>query len=213
MNNKKSKIGCFFGTFNPIHNGHMMMANYVLEHTDICRVIFVISPNSPFKEHTGDLLDFHHRCYLVNEAIKSNLSLSYSDIEAKLVSESEENKVYTYDTLCKLQELYEKDEIVLILGEDNFANIKNFKNYYRILQNFEICICPRTEKIVKLDYKVTEFADFGKIKGVNFLNSMPVNTISSTFVRNEVKNGHLNSVSSQLPKRVYNEIKYGKYYR
>ena len=51
MNNKKSKIGCFFGTFNPIHNGHMMMANYVLEHTDICRVIFVISPNSPFKEH------------------------------------------------------------------------------------------------------------------------------------------------------------------
>ena len=101
MNNKKSKIGCFFGTFNPIHNGHMMMANYVLEHTDICRVIFVISPNSPFKEHTGDLLDFHHRCYLLNEAIKSNLSLSYSDIESKLLSESEENKVYTYDTLCK----------------------------------------------------------------------------------------------------------------
>ena len=112
MNNKKSKIGCFFGTFNPIHNGHMMMANYVLGHTDICRVIFVISPNSPFKEHTGDLLDFHHRCYLVNEAIKSNLSLSYSDIESKLLSESEENKIYTYDTLCKLQELYEKDEIV-----------------------------------------------------------------------------------------------------
>ena len=109
MNNKKSKIGCFFGTFNPIHNGHMMMANYVLEHTDICRVIFVISPNSPFKEHTGDLLDFHHRCYLLNESIKSNLSLSYSDIESKLLSESEENKVYTYDTLCKLQELYEVD--------------------------------------------------------------------------------------------------------
>ena len=68
-------------------------------------------------------------------------------------------------------------------------------------------------EIIKLDYKVTEFADFGKIKGVNFLNSMPVNTVSSTFIRNEVKNGHLNSVSSQLPKRVYNEIKYGKYYR
>ena len=81
------------------------------------------------------------------------------------------------------------------------------------MQNFEIYICPRTEKIVKLDYKVTEFTDFGKIKGVNFLNAMPVNTVSSTFIRNEIKNGHINSVSSQLPKRVYNEIKYGKYYR
>ena len=79
MNNKKSKIGCFFGTFNPIHNGHMMMANYVLEHTDICRVIFVISPNSPFKEHTGDLLDFHNTKmvmrYVISISVKNVMAL------------------------------------------------------------------------------------------------------------------------------------------
>lgn len=210
----KTKVGYFFGTFNPIHNGHLSMANYISEHTDISRVNFVVSPNSPFKEHSNDLLEFTQRCDLVNEAIKGNSKLGISEIESELLIFSKDKRVYTYDTLNYLSEIIgNKAEICLILGEDNFANIENFKNYYKILRNYEIYICPRTEKLVKLDYKVTEFTKFGKIKGVNFLNSMPINTVNSTFIRNEIKNGHLISISSQLPSRVYNKIKYGKYYK
>ena len=81
------------------------------------------------------------------------------------------------------------------------------------MRNFEIYVCPRTEKLVKLDYKVTNFNKYGKIKGVNFLNTIPINTVSSTFIRNEIKNRHFNTISSLLPKKVFNLIKYGKYYQ
>lgn len=212
--NNKIKTGYFFGTFNPIHNGHLSMANYILDNTDIGRVNFVVSPNSPFKEHSNDLLDFPHRCKLVKDAIESNSNLGISDIESELLILSKDNRVYTCDTLTRLSEIIgNKAEICLILGEDNFADIKNFKNYDKILQNYEIYICPRTEKLVKLNYKVTEFDEFDKIKGVNFLNSMPINTVSSTFIRNEIKNQHFSTISSLLPKKVFNSIKYGKYYQ
>lgn len=212
--NNKIKTGYFFGTFNPIHNGHLSMANYILDNTDIDRVDFVISPNSPFKEHSDMLLDFPHRCNLIREAIKDNGRLNYNCIEYELLHESQENRIYTCDTLNKSQEIEGKEyEIALILGEDNFANIESFKNYYQILRNFEIYVCPRTEKLVKLDYKVTNFNKYGKIKGVNFLNSMPINTVSSTFIRNEIKNRHFNTISNLLPKKVINLIKYGKLYQ
>lgn len=207
------KIGYFFGTFNPIHNGHLAIANYVVEHTDIDKVIFVVSPNSPFKEHKNCLLDFKYRCNLINEAIENNDKLGYSSIEATLIDKYKVDKCYTFDTLRELKDIYGViSEIVLILGEDNFADIENFLNYNSILRNFEIYVCPRTEKLIKYDFKVTEFKEFGKIKGVNFLNSMPINTVSSTFIRNEVKNRHLNTISTLLPTKVFKTIKNNNYY-
>lgn len=207
------KIGYFFGTFNPIHNGHLTIANYIVEHTDIDKVIFVVSPNSPFKEHKDDLLDFEYRCNLINEAIENKDKLGYSSIESTLIDKNKEDKCYTFDTLCELKRIYSDiSEIVLILGEDNFANIENFLNHNSILKNFEIYVCPRTEKLIKYDFKVAEFKEFGKIKGVNFLNSMPINTVSSTFIRNEVKNKHINTISSLLPRKVFEIIKNNNYY-
>lgn len=129
------KVGYFFGTFNPIHNGHLTIANYVVEHTDIDKVIFVVNPNSPFKEHKDDLLDFDYRCKLINEAIENYNKLECSSIEATLIDKNKADKCYTYNTLCNLKKLYgDVSEIVLILGEDNFANIEKFLNYNSILK-------------------------------------------------------------------------------
>ncbi|MBQ7550567.1 MAG: nicotinate-nucleotide adenylyltransferase [Bacteroidales bacterium] len=131
------KIGLFFGSFNPIHIGHLMIAEYFVENTDLKEVWFVVSPNSPFKKKDS-LLNENQRLYMVNIAIEDDSRFRSCDIEFKLSYPS-----YTCNTLVFLKEKYPDKEFVLMMGEDNLEGITKWKNSDYILQNYEIYVYPR----------------------------------------------------------------------
>ena len=117
------KIGLYFGSFNPIHNGHMAIANYMLEFTDLNEIWFIISPQNPFKTKQKLLLDYH-RLELVNLAINDTTGFRASNIEFNLPKPS-----YTIDTLAYLYDKYPEKEFVLIMGSDNLINFHKWKNF------------------------------------------------------------------------------------
>src|SRR3954470_4207847 len=116
------KIGLYFGSFNPVHNGHLIIANYILSNTDIEQIWFIVSPQNPLKK-TSTLLNEYHRLYLVQLAIENNLKFRSSDIEFKLPRPS-----FTIDTLTYLAEKYPRYEFVVIIGSDSLQNITKWKN-------------------------------------------------------------------------------------
>src|SRR5690349_24188209 len=123
------KIGVFFGSFNPIHMGHMIVANLMVEATDLKKVWFVVSPQSPFKPSKG-LLHEHDRYDMVRAAIHDNYKLEVSDIEFHLTKPS-----YTIHTLVHLKEKHPDKEFKIIIGEDNLSGFQNWKNHERILED------------------------------------------------------------------------------
>ena len=131
------KIGLFFGSFNPIHVGHLIIANYVVEHTSCVEVWFVVSPQNPFKTKSS-LLDERQRLYMVNLAVEDNFRLRSSAVEFDLPVPS-----YTVDTLAYLEEKYPNDEFCLIMGSDNLESIGKWKNYEVILERYQIYVYPR----------------------------------------------------------------------
>lgn len=131
------KIGLFFGSFNPIHIGHLIMAEYFVETTDLKEIWFVVSPNNPLKKKES-LLSEHQRLYMVNLAVEDDARFRSCDIEFHLPLPS-----YTCHTLVHLREKYPDKEFVLIMGEDNLQSIDKWKNYEFILENFEIYTYPR----------------------------------------------------------------------
>lgn len=131
------KIGLFFGSFNPIHIGHMAIAQYMLEHTILETIWFVVSPQNPFKQKTT-LLDQQHRLTMVRIATEDNPKLKASNIEFSLPIPS-----YTVDTLAYLKEMYPKDEFSLIMGRDNLMHFHKWKNYEQILDEHDIFVYPR----------------------------------------------------------------------
>ena len=146
MHIKTSKTGLFFGSFNPIHNGHLMLAKYILNEYDLDEIWFVVSPQNPLKEKKS-LLDEHHRLQLVRLAIEDEPKFKVSDIEFKL-----EKPSYTINTLVHLKEKY-KRPFVLLMGADSAASLKKWKNYEAILNDYEIYVYPRPgddlDKILK----------------------------------------------------------------
>jgi len=126
------KTGLFFGSFNPIHTGHLILANYFAEFTDIKEVWFVISPQNPFKTKESLLAD-NHRYYMANLAVEDNPHFKASDIEFRMPQPS-----YTIDTLTWLQEKYPNREFVLLMGSDQMAGFSRWKNYEQILEYYEI---------------------------------------------------------------------------
>ena len=132
------KIGLYFGSFNPIHHGHLIIANFVLQNSDLDQVWFIVSPQNPLKPSAG-LLNEYHRLFLVNIAIEGENKLKASDIEFKLPRPS-----YTIDTLTYLQEKYPQHEFSIIMGSDSFQNLPNWKNYQQILKNFPIYVYIRS---------------------------------------------------------------------
>jgi nicotinate-nucleotide adenylyltransferase len=185
------KVGLLFGSFNPVHTGHLILANYMASTTDLSAVWLVVSPQNPFKTSKSLLHEFD-RLHMVTLAIDDNPLIGFSDIEFRMPRPS-----YTIDTLTYLQEKYTGYQFVLIIGEDNLANFPKWKNYDRILDYHEVYVYPR------LGAEVSPLLHHPKIKVV----PAPWLDISATLIRNLVKDGK--SIRYLVPDAVerYIEIK------
>ena len=190
------KIGLFFGSFNPVHIGHMVIANYMLEFTDLNQIWFVVSPHNPLKPKSS-LLAAHHRLRLVREAIGDNNKLKASNIEFKLPQPS-----YTINTLTYLKEKYPKNDFDLIVGSDNLQTFHKWKNYEQLLEQHELYVYPRSTK----PQEPGELVSHAKIKIV----PAPVMEISSSFIREAIKNKK--DVRYMIPEAVYGYIKEMHFY-
>ena len=164
------KIGLYFGSFNPIHNGHLLIAQYVLNfYTD--KVWFVISPQNPLKKE-AELLDFQNRLKLLKLAISDNCKFEISEIELEMPLPS-----YTINTLEKLKNAFGEHNFFLIIGSDNFLNIYKWKSYQKILDDFEILIYERPKFLIENTIKA---------KNITVLKA-PLIDISSTMIRDLIK--------------------------
>ncbi|WP_422106887.1 nicotinate (nicotinamide) nucleotide adenylyltransferase [Winogradskyella sp.] len=191
------KVGLYFGTFNPIHVGHLTIANHMAEHSDLDQVWFVVTPQSPFKKKSS-MLDNHQRLEMVYRATKDYTKLRPSDIEFGLKQPN-----YTIDTLTYLHEKFGEHEFALIMGEDNLKSFHKWKNYELILENYNIYVYPRLSE-GKID---TRFNDHPKIFNI----SAPIMELSSTFIRQEIKAGR--NVRPMLPDNVWHYIDEMNFYK
>ncbi len=191
------KIGLYFGTFNPIHVGHLTIANHLAEHSDLNQVWFVVTPHSPFKKKSA-LLEDNHRYQMVDRATEDYPKLRASDIEFKL---SQPN--YTINTLTYLEEKYPDHEFCLIMGKDNLNSFHKWKNYELILERYQIYVYPRISK----KEIVTNFEEHEKI---HFINA-PIMELSSTFIRKSIKEGK--DVRPMLPKNVWQYLDEMNFYK
>lgn len=180
------KVGLYFGTFNPIHVGHLIIANYMTEHSDLDQVWIVVSPQNPLKKKKTLLADYH-RLALVRAAIEDDPKLTVSDIEFQLPIPS-----YTSTTLTYLKEKHPENEFSLIMGEDNLRTFHKWHNHEVILDNHTIFVYPRVltiqEEAAQKEGK-SESNAFADHNNVVFCSDAPVMKISSSFVRNAINEG------------------------
>lgn len=178
------KIGLYFGTFNPIHVGHLIIANYMVEFTDLDQVWLVVTPQNPLKKKST-LLEDYHRYAMVEIAVLDNDKIKVSNIEFKLPQPS-----YTINTLTYLKEKYPKHEFSLIMGEDNLRTFHKWKNYEQILENHKIYVYPRAlteqERIEMIESASVENS-FSNKKNIIICDA-PVMKISASFIREAIKN-------------------------
>ncbi|MGI9532105.1 nicotinate (nicotinamide) nucleotide adenylyltransferase [Lutimonas sp.] len=167
------KIGLFFGSFNPIHVGHLIIANHMAEYSDLDEVWFVVTPHNPFKKKKS-LLDDHHRFQLVLRATEDYPKLKPSNIEFGLPQPN-----YTINTLVHLKEKHPDYDFNLIMGQDNLYSFKKWKNYETILEHYEIYVYPRVSE----KKEAPELLSHAK---VHFVQA-PIVEISSTFIRKAIK--------------------------
>ncbi len=192
------KVGLFFGTFNPIHVGHLVIANHMVEFSDLDEVWFVITPQSPFKTKQS-LLDDNHRYQMVYEAVGEYPNLKPSKIEFDLPQPN-----YTVDTLAHLQEQFgEEFSFSLIMGEDNLKGFHKWKNYETILELYSLYVYPRISK-GNIEH---QFKDHPKINRVD----APIMEISSTFIRKEHRKGK--NIRPLLPEAVWKYMDEMNFYR
>jgi len=191
------KIGLYFGTFNPIHIGHLTIANHMAEYSDLDQIWFVVTPQSPFKVKAS-MLDNHQRLEMVFRATKEYDKLRPSDIEFGLPQPN-----YTINTLTYLQEKHPDYEFALIMGEDNLKSFHKWKNYELILENHHIYVYPRlSEGVIE-----TQFDKHPKIHHVD----APIMELSSTFIRNSIKKGK--NVRPMLPEHVWEYLDEMNFYK
>ena len=180
-------VGLYFGTFNPIHVGHMVIANYMSEHTGLDQVWFVVTPQNPLKNKKS-LLQDSHRLALVREAVDESPNLKASDIEFGL---SKPN--YTANTLAHLIEKYPKHTFSLIMGEDNLRNFHKWRNYEHILKEHQIFVYPRVltfqEQLEGTTINNSQIEKLKKEKNIVFCEGAPVMKISASFIRQAIKEG------------------------
>lgn len=191
------KVGLYFGTFNPIHVGHLIIANHMVEFSDLDEVWFVVTPQSPHKKKQS-LIDNHHRYELVYIAVEDYPKLRPSDIEFKL---SQPN--YTVHTLAHIAEKYPNKEFCLIMGEDNLKTFHKWKNYETIIEHHDIYVYPR----IGGGKVKNQFRDHPKVHRVD----APVIQISATHIRDSIREGK--SVRSLMPKEVWKYVDEMNFYR
>lgn len=191
------QVGLFFGSFNPIHVGHLIIANHLVEYSNLDEVWFVVTPQSPFKKKKT-LLDDHHRYEMVYLATEKYQHLSVSNIEFKLPQPN-----YTIDTLVRISEKYDAIKFSIIMGEDNLKSFHKWKNYEVILNDYHIYTYPRISS-----GKIPEqFQGHPNITSVD----APIIQISSTMIRKAIFEGK--NIQPLLPVEVWNYIDEMNFYR
>jgi nicotinate-nucleotide adenylyltransferase len=188
------KIGLFFGSFNPIHIGHLIIANTMATSTNLEQVWFVVSPQNPFKKNSSLLHEFD-RYDLVQRSIADNPLLKVTDIEFHLPKPS-----YTIDTLVRIQEKYPQHEFRLIMGEDNLAQFPKWKNHDKVLEYVGLYVYPRPG---------SQPHNFKEHPAVKFIEA-PLLDISATFLRSCLKKGI--SIRYMVPESVEQMIRIRKFY-
>ncbi|PCI07142.1 MAG: nicotinic acid mononucleotide adenylyltransferase [Flavobacteriaceae bacterium] len=190
-------IGLFFGSFNPIHVGHLIIANHIAENSDLDQVWFVVTPHNPHKKKST-LLDDHHRLQMVNIAVEDYPKLSVSNIEFDLPQPS-----YTVNTLINIGEKYPQHQFSLIMGEDNLKSFPRWKNYETILDNHHIYVYPR----VADEKAMNELLSHQKIHKID----APIVEISSTFIRKGI--AAQKDIRPLLPQNVWQYLDEMNFYK
>ena len=189
------KIGLFFGSFNPIHTGHLIISNTVYEYTDMDEIWFVVSPLNPFKRNSKSLIHEFDRIDMVERAIEDQPHFKAKDIEFHLPKPN-----YTINTLIYLEEKHPGSEFKLIIGEDNLANFARWKNYNLILENYGLIVYPRPD---------TKESSIKNHRNVSIVKA-PKLDISASFIRKSIKLGK--SIKYLVPEKVIEFIKDRKLY-
>ena len=167
------KIGLFFGSFNPIHTGHLIIANYMANHTGLDQVWLVVSPHNPLKKKT-DLINMYDRLEMAKLAVEKAENIRVSEVEFKLPQPS-----YTIDTLAHLNEKYPEHEFTLIMGSDNLGSLKKWKNYELLLRDYRIAVYPRP------GHEDSGLASHPSVA----ITDTPLMELSSTFIRQSIRAG------------------------
>jgi nicotinate-nucleotide adenylyltransferase len=188
------EIGLYFGSFNPIHTGHLIIASYAKHTTSLQQVWLVVSPHNPLKA-SSTLLNEYDRMHLVNKAVEGDEFIKVSDIEFRLPKPS-----FTVDTLTALQEKYPKHTFSIIMGSDSFTNLTRWKNYEYLIQNYKIYVFKRHGFDIETDL------------GANLeIIQAPLLDISATDIRSFIKKGI--PVKYMVPDAVVVEIEKNGYYK
>ena len=190
------KIGLYFGSFNPVHNGHLIIANYTLHNSYLDQVWFVVSPQNPLKT-SSVLLNEHDRLFLVRLAIEDEPRLKACDVEFKLPKPS-----YTIDTLIYLEEKYPQHEFSIIMGSDSFKNLYKWKNHEILIKKYPIIVYQRS------NHTITEkYPNEHRI----LILEAPLLEISASLIRQNIETGK--SIKYLVPEKVKEEIEKGGYFK
>jgi len=192
------KIGLFFGSFNPIHIGHLILANYILENNNLHEIWFVVSPQNPFKS-SKNLLNEYNRLEMVDLALRSYPKMKAYDIEFSLPRPS-----YTIDTLTYLSEKFPNYKMCLIMGEDILDSIPKWKNYEILIKNYEIFVYPRIFHNRKRENEYIQNTN------INMINA-PIIELSASQIRNMIKESK--NIRPMLPPEVFEYIEGSNFYR
>ena len=188
------KIGLYFGSFNPIHHGHLIVANYLLNETDVEKLWLVVSPQNPHKKE-NTLLNEYHRLHLVKLATENDDRIKVSDIEFSLPRPS-----FTIDTITYLQEKYPQHQFSILMGADSFQNLSNWKNATQLIEHCEFYIYPRQGFLID-----------NKLGARIHIIEAPLLSLSATYIRNCVVESK--SIRYMEPDSVREEIEKGGYYK
>lgn len=188
------KVGLYFGSFNPVHHGHLIIANHVVQETDLQQVWFVISPQNPFKQ-SHSLLNEYHRFHLVQLAIEGEKNLKASDIEFRLPKPS-----YSVTTLQYLEEKYPEHQFSIIMGSDSLQNLDKWQNAEVIMSRYSIYVYKRAGFDVREDLPINKI-----------VLDAPLLQISSTRIRESIKKGK--SIRYLVPDIVKEDIEANHYYK
>ena len=194
------KIGLYFGTFNPIHVGHLIIANHMAEHSVLDQIWMVVTPHNPLK-NKNTLLDDYQRLELVFLATEEYPKIKPSDIEFKLPQPN-----YTVNTLAHLQDKFPEHRFSLIMGEDNLKSLYKWKNYEIIIENYDIFVYPR----ISSETETNQHLAFKSNPKIHFIDA-PIVEISSTFIRENIKKKK--NVQPLLPEKVWEYIDHNNLYK